>query len=103
MFGCDVVKPPRSITHLSTNRDIDNYFVENTKKIAVFSLKNDKERLIVAPEIKDLSKITKKVNSLEKIVSKLLSDLGILTTHFQPKIIRKSRKATINKQNLSPK
>jgi len=74
---------------LSTNRDIDNYFVENTKKIAMFSLKNDKERLIVAPEMKDLGKITKKVNSLEKIVSKLLSDLGILATQFQPTVVRK--------------
>ena len=101
-YGESMIKPARSLTHLSTNRMVDNYFMSSTKQVAKFSIKEDKDRMVVVPEIKDINSILKKVIALEKIISLVLSDLGCLCTNFAPMITRRRRdkKKTTKKSGL---
>ena len=92
-YGETMIKPARSLTHLSTNRMVDNYFRTPTKQVAKFSIKEEKNRMVVVPEIREMNGIVKKISSLEKIISYVLSDLGILCTNFAPLVTRIRRKA----------
>jgi hypothetical protein len=92
-YGETMIKPARSLTHLSTNRMVDNYFRTPTKQVAKFSIKEEKDRMVIVPEIREMNGIVKKVSSLEKIISYVLSDLRILCSNFAPMVTRVRRKA----------
>lgn len=88
-YGETVINPPRHITQLSSNRLVENYLQGDTKQIIKFSITNDKERLVIVPEMKIVFQIINKVGKLENIVRCILSDISVLGTYFSPMIRRR--------------